>query len=51
LTLILWRLGQILEKEGRKQEALREVQAAVNMKGLAKQNLEEAQAELKRLKG
>jgi tetratricopeptide (TPR) repeat protein len=46
-----WRLGQALEKEGRKREALEEIQTAVGMKGLTKQVLEEARKDLKRLGG
>ena len=47
-----WRLGQILEKEGRKDEAVKEVQMAIDMKpSLVKQNLEEAKKDLRRLMG
>ena len=42
-----WRLGQTLEKLGRKQEAIRELETAVRMNP----NLEEAKKDLKRLKG
>ncbi len=41
-----WRLGLILEKEGRKPEAVQEVQTAVEMKS----DLKEAQKDLKRMK-
>jgi tetratricopeptide (TPR) repeat protein len=41
-----WRLGLALEKEGRKQEAIKEVQIAVQMKP----DLKEAQKDLKRMK-
>lgn len=42
-----WRLGLVLEKEGRKQEAIQEIQTAVQMRP----DLKEAQKDLKRLKG
>ena len=42
-----WRLGLVLEKEGKKQEAIQEMQIAVQMKP----DLKEAQKDLKRLKG
>ena len=41
-----WRLGLIYEKEGRKPEAIQEVQAAVNLKP----DLDDAKKDLKRLK-
>jgi tetratricopeptide (TPR) repeat protein len=47
-----WRLGQVLEKEGKKAESIKEIQTGVDLKpGLAQQNLEEAKKDLKRLKG
>ena len=42
-----WRLGQILEKQGKKPEAIQEIQIAVQMKP----DLKDAQKDLKRLKG
>ncbi len=42
-----WHLGLALEKQGRKQEAIREIQTALKMKP----GLKEAQKDLKRLKG
>ncbi|HYL93927.1 MAG TPA: tetratricopeptide repeat protein, partial [Alphaproteobacteria bacterium] len=47
-----WRLGQVLEKLGRKDEAIKEIQLGVDLKpGLDKPALEAAQKDLKRLKG
>jgi tetratricopeptide (TPR) repeat protein len=46
LAAARWRLGLALEKENRKEEALREIQAAVKMDP----NLKEAQSDLKRVK-
>ena len=40
-----WRLGQVLENEGKKQDAIHEVQAALNIKP----DLEDAKKDLKRL--
>ena len=42
-----WRLGLVLEKEGKKPEALKEVQLALQMKP----DLKQAEPDLKRLKG
>jgi hypothetical protein len=47
-----WRLGQLLEKLGKKDEAIKEIQMGIDLKpGLDKQNLEVAKKDLKRLKG
>ena len=47
-----WRLGQILEKENKKDEAAREIETALKIRtGLQKQVVEEAQKDLKRLQG
>ena len=46
-----WRLGEVLEKEGKKDEAIKEIQTALDMKpGLPKQNLKKAKEDLDRLK-
>jgi tetratricopeptide (TPR) repeat protein len=46
-----WRLGQVLEKQGKKQEAIKEIQTALEMKpGLVKQNQKKAKEDLERLK-
>jgi tetratricopeptide (TPR) repeat protein len=42
-----WRLGQLLEKQGRKDDALKEYETAVHLAP----NLEDAKKDLKRLKG
>jgi hypothetical protein len=44
-TMAHWRLGQALEREGRKQEAISEIEAALGMDP----NLSEARNELKRM--
>jgi tetratricopeptide (TPR) repeat protein len=47
-----WRLGLVLEKQGKKDEAIKEIQTAVDSKpGLAKPNLKKAKEDLERLKG
>ena len=46
LAAARWRLGLALEKENRKEEALREIQAAVKMDP----DMKEAQTDLKRVK-
>lgn len=47
-----WRLGLVLEKQGKKDEAIKEIQAALDSKpGLAKPNLKKAKEDLERLKG
>jgi len=47
-----WRLGLVLEKQGKKDEAIKEIQTAIDLKpGLAKPNLKKAQEDLGRLKG
>src|SRR5215469_6928087 len=47
-----WRLGEVLEKQGKKDEAIKELQTAIDAKpGLVKQNLKKAKEDLGRLKG